>query len=83
MKKGLTRSNALSYCVCIARQTAKRNLNQTKEKQMNKTYKIIRFRFNGNNKVLKTGLTLEQAQAHCNDAKSAGNGWFDGYNVES
>ena len=50
---------------------------------MNKTYKIIRFRFNGNNKVLKTGLTLEQAQAHCNDEKSAGNGWFDGYNVES
>ena len=50
---------------------------------MKKTYKIIRFRFNGNNKVLKTGLTLEQAQAHCSDAKSAGNGWFDGYNVES
>jgi len=50
---------------------------------MNRTYKIIRFRFNGNNKVIKTGLTLEQAQAHCEKAETSGNGWFDGYNVES
>jgi len=50
---------------------------------MSKTYKIIRFRFNGNNRTIKTGLTLEQAQAHCDDEKSAGNGWFDGYNLES
>jgi hypothetical protein len=50
---------------------------------MNKTYKIIRFRFNGNNKVIKTGLTLEQAQAHCEKPETSGNGWFDGYNVES
>ena len=50
---------------------------------MIKTYKIIRFRFNGNNRTIKKGLTLEQAQAHCNDEKSAGNGWFDGYNLES
>ena len=50
---------------------------------MIKTYKIIRFRFNGNNKVLRTGLTLEQAQAHCENPETSGNGWFDGYNVES
>ena len=50
---------------------------------MNKTYQIIRFRFNGNNKVLKTGLTLEQAQAHCENPETSGNGWFDGYNLES
>ena len=50
---------------------------------MNKTYKIIRFRFNGNNKVIRTGLTLEQAQAHCENPETSGNGWFDGYNVES
>ena len=50
---------------------------------MNKTYRIIRFRFNGNNKVLRTGLTLEQAQAHCENPETSGNGWFDGYNVES
>tara|TARA_R110000764_G_scaffold75375_2_gene152237 strand:+ start:153 stop:305 length:153 start_codon:yes stop_codon:yes gene_type:complete len=50
---------------------------------MKNTYKVIRFRFNGNSRTIKKGLTLEQAQAHCNDEKSAGNGWFDGYNVES
>ena len=50
---------------------------------MNKTYEIIRFRFNGNNKVIRTGLTLEQAQAHCEKPETSGNGWFDGYNVES
>ncbi len=58
-------------------------------------YKIIRHFFNSNRKVtIKTGLTLEQAQAHCNDpetssttcTKSAGKRrtklhgkWFDGY----
>ena len=67
----------------LSQANCKAKLKRNKGKQMKKTYKIIRFRFNGNNKVLKTGLTLEQAQAHCNDAKSAGNGWFDGYNVES
>ena len=50
---------------------------------MKNTYKVIRFRFNGNSRTIKKGLTLEQAQAHCNDEKSAGNGWFDGYNEES
>jgi len=50
---------------------------------MNKTYEIIRFRFNGNNKVIATGQTLEQAQAHCEKPETSGNGWFDGYNEES
>jgi len=50
---------------------------------MNKTYKIIRFRFNGNNKVIRTGLTLEQARAHCEKPETSGNGWFDGFDVES
>ena len=58
-------------------------INHQRKYKMIKTYEIIRFRFNGNNKVLKKGLTLEQAQAHCNNEKSAGNGWFDGYNLES
>ena len=30
------------------------------------TYKIIRFRFKEDNETIKTGLTLEQAQEHCN-----------------
>ena len=46
------------------------------------TYKIIRFSFKGNNRVIKRGLTLEQAQAHCNDPKTEGEGWFDGYEKE-
>jgi len=29
--------------------------------------------------VMRTGLTLEQAQAHCKDPSTAGDGWFDGF----
>jgi len=46
------------------------------------TYKIIRFRFNGSNRTIKKGLSLEQARAHCQDEKTSGNGWFDGYESE-
>jgi len=46
------------------------------------TYKIIRFRFKGDNHVINWGLTLEQAQAHCNDPSTSGDGWFDGYERE-
>ena len=45
-------------------------------------YKIIRFRFKGVNRVIKTGLTLEQAQAHCQREDTHGEGWFDGYTKE-
>jgi hypothetical protein len=46
------------------------------------TYKIIRFQFKGQNRVVKTGLTLDEAQKHCNDPKTSGDGWFDGYEAE-
>jgi len=49
---------------------------------MEKTYKIIRFRFKGDNEVIKTGLTLEQAQEHCQREDTHGQGWFDGYTEE-
>lgn len=42
-------------------------------------YKIIRFRFNKRPRTIKKGLTLKEAQAHCRDPKTRGNGWFDGY----
>tara|TARA_R100000995_G_scaffold1763_1_gene1205 strand:+ start:36021 stop:36161 length:141 start_codon:yes stop_codon:yes gene_type:complete len=45
-------------------------------------YKIIRFRFNGNNRTIKRGLTLEEAQEHCQDPETSGDGWFDGYTRE-
>lgn len=45
-------------------------------------YKIIRFRVTGEIKVIKTGLTLEEAQEHCEREDTHGNGWFDGYTEE-
>ena len=32
-----------------------------------KYYKVIRLYFNGGEKVIKKGLTLEEAQSHCQD----------------
>jgi hypothetical protein len=46
------------------------------------TYKIIRFRFGRETQTIKTGLTLEEAQAHCQDDETRGDGWFDGYTEE-
>ena len=46
------------------------------------TYKIIRFRFSGSNKIVKKGLTLEEAQEHCQRDDTSGDGWFDGYESE-
>ena len=52
------------------------------------TYKIIRFRKNGQAKVVQRGLTLEQAQAHCKSEathKVTSTGkviWFDDYEKE-
>jgi len=58
-----------------------------------KTYKIIRYYFDqshpDNHKVVRTGLTLKEAQKHCENKKTRGqasNGlgviWFDGYTEE-
>ena len=46
------------------------------------TYKIIRMKFEGRNKVIKTGLTPEEAQEHCRREDTHGEGWFDGYESE-
>tara|TARA_R100000388_G_C7212558_1_gene144429 strand:- start:675 stop:821 length:147 start_codon:yes stop_codon:yes gene_type:complete len=46
------------------------------------TYKIIRFYFEGHSRKIKGGLTLEEAQSHCRDPKTSGDGWFDGYTEE-
>lgn len=57
-------------------------------------YKIIRYYFRGGKRTLNTGLTLEQAQAHCQNPESSSETakgyrarkrteqlgpWFDGY----
>jgi hypothetical protein len=61
------------------------------------TYKIIRHFFEGRKRIVKRGLTLEEAQKHCKNpetsswscklpenvkrTKKFGN-WFDGYAAE-
>jgi hypothetical protein len=47
-----------------------------------KTYKIIRFKFNGNNRIIKRGLTLEEAKEHCSREDTHGKDWFDGFESE-
>jgi hypothetical protein len=50
------------------------------------TYKIVRHTFDENDErnreVIHTGLTLEEAQAHCHREDTKGNGWFDAYTEE-
>jgi hypothetical protein len=40
------------------------------------------MKFAGSNEVIKTGLTLEEAQEHCRRDDTHGDGWFDGYESE-
>jgi len=44
-----------------------------------KLYNIVRFHFKGKEEVIDYGYTLEEAQEHCNDPASSGEGWFDAY----
>ena len=49
---------------------------------MNKTYNIVRFTFGKDSEVVQEGLTLEEAQAHCQEDNTHGEGWFDAYREE-
>lgn len=57
-------------------------------------YRIVRHYFNGGKRTIRTGLSLIQAQAHCNDPETSSSTcttaagrarthrmgpWFDGY----
>ena len=44
-------------------------------------YRIIRFTFNGPSETMETGLTLDEAQAHCRRDDTRGKLWFDGYDL--
>jgi hypothetical protein len=64
---------------------------------MRETYKIVRMFQRGGRRTIKTGLTLDQAQAHCRDPETSSRTatsynarerterlgpWFDGYDRE-
>jgi hypothetical protein len=61
------------------------------------TYKIVRGYFKGGRRTIETGLTLEEAQAHCKNPETSSKTatsaaakrrtaqkgpWFDGYEKE-
>ena len=67
------------------------------EKKVSERYKIVRMYFKGGRRTIETGLTLEQAQAHCQDPETSSSTctsskkkaitkrmgpWFDGYESE-
>jgi len=47
------------------------------------SYKIVKYQFYGEPEVVKRGLTLEEAKMHCNDPKTEGIDWFEGYTKEN
>ena len=53
-----------------------------KDSDYMQTYKIVRYRQNGKNTVIKHGLSLEEAKEHCQDEETRGEGYFDGYTEE-
>lgn len=44
-----------------------------------KRYVIVRFYQNKPEKIIKQGVSLVEAQAHCKKESTHGPGWFDGY----
>lgn len=47
------------------------------------TYKVLRFFADETPaELIATGLTYEEARAHCKSADTHGNGWFDGFTEE-
>lgn len=61
------------------------------------TYRIVRMYFKGGKRTIASGLTLEEAQAHCRDKETSSSTctssaglartrrkgpWFDGYEKE-
>lgn len=46
------------------------------------SYKIVRHHFKGGKLTIKEGLTLAEAQEHCQREDTHGEGWFDGFEKE-
>lgn len=47
------------------------------------TYRIVRHHREGPSELIDTGLTLEEAQAHCQRDDTHGPDWFDGYDRDN
>ena len=72
-KKWILKGNQKSTCGLIE------NIYFTGKWVTKMNYKIVRFFREANNKTMQTGLTLQEAQAHCSRNDTRGDGWFDGY----
>lgn len=46
------------------------------------TYRIVRYALWEFPQVIKTGLSLQEAQAHCQRDDTHGDGWFDAFVME-
>jgi hypothetical protein len=42
-------------------------------------YNVVRFSQVASTRTIKRKVSLEEAQAHCQDPKTSGADWFDGY----
>lgn len=42
-------------------------------------YRIRRFRRSGGGRTVRSNVTLTEAQGHCSNPNTKGDGWFDGY----
>lgn len=49
----------------------------------NYRYKIIRYSQKAKPRVIRSGLTLEDAKKVCQDPKTHGKGWFYGFTRDS
>ncbi len=49
------------------------------EEEDDTRYDIVRFRFDADTEIVRSDVSLAEAQAHCNDESTHGEGWFDGY----
>ena len=46
---------------------------------MVQSFDVFRYYKRGKREMIASGLTLEQAQAHCSKEETHGATWFDGY----
>lgn len=74
--------NKLREFAAVAREEmASETVEKAEATEEPRIYRIIRFRFNGRKRTIKTGLTRAEAHAHCAREDTHGPGWFDGFDL--